>query len=201
MQALAVPGICHAVIMNPTQQFRKDKILINSRPLDKELQGNCVYPPGVKALSVFWWLLKVDKVTVFVLSAPHTMIFMCLIPDNPSRAGNAMVINQAAIFAEIRDTKLTRYDRYGELKVGGSAAAGQIETIYAICTHYQTMGPTDHNENAQRHNIHQTHANSPWQTGGGPSICSLSPSRHVRISLPTKVKPGRHEYRIMSPVR
>lgn len=66
-----------------------------------------------------------------------------------------MLINQAAIFAEIRDTKITRYDRYGVLKVGGSAAAGQIETIYAICTHYQTMGPTDHNENAQRHNVHQ----------------------------------------------
>lgn len=43
--------------------------------------------------------------------------------------------------------------------------------------------------------------NQPWQTGGGPSIWSRSPSRHVRISLPTNVKPGRHEYRIMSPVR
>lgn len=42
--------------------------------------------------------------------------------------------------------------------------------------------------------------NQPWQTGGGPSICSRSPSRQVRISLPTKVKPGRHEYRMMSPV-
>lgn len=43
--------------------------------------------------------------------------------------------------------------------------------------------------------------NQPWQTGGGPSICSLSPSRQVRISLPTMVKPGWHEYRIMSPVK
>lgn len=99
-------------------QFRKDKILINSRPLDKGLQGNCVYPPGVKALSIFWWLLKAAKVTAFVLGVPHRMIFMCFILDNPSRGGNVMLINQAAIFAEIRETEITRYDCYGVLKVG-----------------------------------------------------------------------------------
>lgn len=76
-----------------------------------------------------------DSVCSQCTTHTHTVIYMCLIPDNPSRAGNA--INQAAIFAEIRDTKkITRYDRCGVLKVGGSAAAGQIETRYAICTHY-----------------------------------------------------------------
>lgn len=60
----------------------------------------------------------------FVLSVPHTMISMCFIPDNPSREGNVIFINQAAIFAEIRDTEITRYDCYGVWKVGVSAAAG-----------------------------------------------------------------------------
>lgn len=68
--------------------------------------------------AVFWWLLKAAKVTAFVLGVPHRMIFMCFIPDNPSRGGNVMLINQAAIFVEIRDAEITRYDCYGVLKVG-----------------------------------------------------------------------------------
>lgn len=32
-----------------TKHFWKDKILINCRPLDKRLQGNCVCPPGRKS--------------------------------------------------------------------------------------------------------------------------------------------------------
>lgn len=52
MQALSASGICHAVIMNPINtaaRFRKDKILVNLRPLDKRLQGNCVYLKGSKS--------------------------------------------------------------------------------------------------------------------------------------------------------
>lgn len=44
-----------------------------------------------------------------------------------------------------------------------------------------------------------THTDTPWQVGGGASICSLSPRRHVRISLPTRENPGWHLYLMMSP--
>lgn len=40
---------------------------------------------------------------------------------------------------------------------------------------------------------------TPWQTGGGESICRRSPRRHVRISLPTRENPGWHLYLMMSP--
>lgn len=39
----------------------------------------------------------------------------------------------------------------------------------------------------------------PWHVGGGASIWSLSPRRHVRISLPTNENPGWHLYLMMSP--
>lgn len=43
------------------------------------------------------------------------------------------------------------------------------------------------------------HKHPPWQVGGAASICSRSPRRHVRISLPTSEKPGWHLYLMMSP--
>ncbi len=56
------------------------------------------------------------------------------------------------------------------------------------------------NQLKKRLNCYFTDIHSPWHVGGGASICSLSPRRHVRISLPTNENPGWHLYLMMSPV-
>lgn len=57
------------------------------------------------------------NVTAFVLGETQND-FISFIPDNLSQGGNVILINHAAIFAEIRDTEIIQCDCYGMLKVG-----------------------------------------------------------------------------------
>lgn len=170
---------------NMTSLFRKDKILINSRPLDKGPQGNCVY-----LLRTSWCSTKND------FHVLHSW---------QSTSGRKSNANQSSSHI-CRDQRRRNHSLW--LLFGVSCGCIWLQQAklgrYMQCAHVarpwhqQTIMKT---HTKTRQHTPSSHTNSPWQTGGGPSICSLSPSRHVRISLPTKVKPGRHEYLIMSPVR
>lgn len=185
---------------NTISQFRKDKILINSRPLDKG-QGQLCVSAESKVVSI----LMATKG-----GQGDSRCFWCTTQNDFHVLHSWQSITGRNCYANQSSSHICR-DQGHRKSLDMIAMEWKGECIwlkqaklnrYSMCTHCQTVATTDHNEDTQkRDNIHQTHTNSPWQTGGGPSICSLSPSRHVRISLPTKVKPGRHEYRIMSPVR
>lgn len=74
-----------------------------------------------------------------------------------------------------------------------------LENYFAITPFFLIIVLLVDAEPETRVQVALTHEHPPWQVGGAASICSRSPRRHVRISLPTSEKPGWHLYLMMSP--
>lgn len=206
MQALAVSGICQALIMNLTHHGLTVPERQNSHQLETSWQRTlgqlCVSARSKSFVSIL--MATKSSQGDSICSWCTTQNDFHVLHSWQSITGRKCYANQSSSHI-CRDQGHRNHSIWSLWSVKGGciwlqqAKLNQNMQCAHITRpwHQQTLMKTHKNTIIYT----QTHTNSPWQTGVGPSICSLSPSRHVRISLPTKVKPGRHEYRIMSPVR